>query len=141
MATSAKAAAEAKQARKMKYITIPVNGQDYEFRVPTTAQFLIFAGRIREVGDDPTTLMPAVEKFLKRTAADEATFDEIWELLENGDVDIDEIVLNDDSVLMTMGEQLGGSPSGESGASSARSTATGKRSTGRSPGKGSTRSS
>lgn len=133
---------KAAKSRAMKYIEVEVGGEKYEFRAPTTAQFLIYAGAFSEAQDDALRLMPALQKFLRRTSVDEAQFEEIWERLEDGQIDLDELILNDDSVLMLMGEEMGGRPTGPSEESSSDSSpTTGKRSTGRSPGKGSTRSS
>lgn len=133
---------KAAKGRVMKYIPATVGGVEYEFRAPTTAQFLIYAGAFNDAQEDALKLMPALKNFLRRTSTDKKQFKEIWERLEEGEIDIDELILNEDSILMVMGEQMGGRPTGPSEESSSDSSpTTGKRSTGRSPGKGSTRSS
>lgn len=134
--------AKAAKGRVMQYIPVEVGGVEYEFRKPTTAQFLIYATAFNEAQDDALLLLPALKKFLKRTSVSEEQFEELWERIEEGEIDIDEILLNEGSVLMMMGEEMGGRPTGPSEESSSDSSPkTGKRSTGRSPGKGSTRSS
>lgn len=117
-------------------------GIEYTFKVPTMALYLIYAGRFQSATDEPLELMPAVEKFLRRQSVSEEQFDEIWERIEEGEIDLYEIFMDEDSLFMTLSEAMSaGRPTGPSSESSDTSTAkTGKRSTGRSPGKGSTRS-
>lgn len=136
--------AEANQKKAMKYVDVTVGGVDYKFRVPTTAQFLLYAGSFEEARKNVTSMMPAIEKFLKRTSVDKKQFKEIWERIEEGEIDIDEILLEDDSVLAVIGEAMSDHPTQPSDESSSTSSGTpkaGKRSTGRSRGKGSIHSS
>lgn len=133
--------AESAKKRVMKYIDITLGGVEYKFRKPTTAQFLIYAGEFEKARKNVTHMMPAVEKFLKRTSIDKAQFKEIWSRIEEGEIDLDEILINDDSVLAVMGGEMADHPTQSSDESSSNSSdrkKSGKRSTGRSPGKGST---
>lgn len=127
------------QKRVMKYVPVTLGGIEYEFRKPTTAQFLIFAGSLEGAQKHATLIMPALEKMLKRTSATKKQFKEIWERIEEGELDLEDLVLNDDSLLARLGESLAEHPTQSSGESSSNSSGkAGKRSTGRSPGKGST---
>lgn len=123
-------------------ITYPLGGVEYTFKTPTMALYLIYAGKFSNTADDPLELMPSVEKFLKQQSVSKAQFKEIWKRIEDGEIDLPEIFLEEESLFMKMSEGMGGGrPTGPSSESSDTSTAkTGKRSTGRSPGKGSTRS-
>lgn len=115
-------------------------GVEYEFKVPTMALYLIYAGKFANTADEPLALMPAVEKFLKQQSPTKEQFKEIWKRIEGGEIDLFEIFMDDDSLFMSMSEAMAADrPTGPSNVSSDTSTAkTGKRSTGRSPGKGST---
>lgn len=123
-------------------VTHELGGVEYEFKVPTMALYLIYAGKFSNTADDPLGLMPTVEKFLKQQSTSKAQFKEIWKRIEEGEIDLPEIFLDEDSLFMEMsGAMSAERPTGPSSESSDTSTApTGKRSTGRSPGKGSTRS-
>lgn len=117
-----------------------LGGVSYKFKVPTMALYLIYAGKFANSADEPLELMPAVEKFLRQQSISKAQFKEIWKQIEDGKVDLDEIFMDTDSLFMSLSEAMSaGRPTGPSNESSDTSTAkTGKRSTGRSPGKGST---
>ena len=123
-------------------IQFELAGVEYTFKVPTMALYLIYAGKFANTADDPLDLMPAVEKFLRQQSVSKAQFKEIWKRIEGGEIDLDEIFMDQESLFMSLSEAMAaGRPTGPSSESSDTSTAkTGKRSTGRSPGKGSTRS-
>lgn len=140
--TESASAAGAAQKHVMKYVDVTLGGVQYKFRKPTTAQFLIYANSFRAVEGDTMAIIPALEKFLKRTSIDKKQFKKIWERIEEGEIDIDEILLDDDSVLAQIGEAMNDHPTRSSEESSSdSSTKAGKRSTGRSRGKGSIPSS
>lgn len=130
---------KAAKARIAKTFTKELAGIEYEFRYPSTAQFLITAGAINEAETNPMSLMPEVKKLIQRSSIDKKQAKEIWGRIEDGEIDLDEILLDDDSLFMEMSEVMSaGRPTGPSSDSSESSTAQpGKRSTGRSRGKGS----
>lgn len=126
------------------------NGEVFEARVPTQAQLLIFFASIDD--EEVAEVWRSVVRFLEATFKQEGDFDRIYELMEEGEIDIPDIIgeaedgTSGDGVKSLIAQLTeaasGGRPTKSSDDSSEQSGASrsGKRSTGRSPGKGSIRS-
>lgn len=145
------AAASAARSRQVKVHPWEApNGEVFEARVPSQAQLLIFFGSIDE--DDVAALWRAIERFLQVTFQNEGDFERVYELMEQGEIDIPDIIGDNEagedgegvkSLVAQLAEVIsGGRPTKSSDESSEPSDTprSGKRSTGRSPGKGSIRS-
>lgn len=145
-----KEAAASAKSRIVKHVDWEApNGEVFAARVPTSLQLVVFFGAVSE--DDGLATLNAVLKFLKNTFKDEGQYERIVELIEEGEIDLPDIIGEDEtgeteggrkSLIATLSEEVsGGRPTQSSDDSSTESSAQGgKRSTGRSPGKGSIRS-
>lgn len=125
------------------------NGEVFEARVPTSAQIMIFLSSLRDT--ENMGHWDGVQRFLKNTFKNEGDYERIYELMEEGVIDVPDIIGGSEagedgegrpSLFAQLTEEAsGGRPTQPSSDSSKRSEEdSGRRSTGRSPGKGSIRS-
>lgn len=136
------AANKAETPEDEDYVEVPIDGEVYHARTPSAGQMALFAAAF---ADDLPGQAQAIFDMLEAMMGEEATR-HIKQLLKDRSIDMGDLYgggteLNPDAGLIdSIMEELAGRPTQPSTASSRSQASGGRKSTGRSPGKGSTRS-
>lgn len=139
-----KVAAEAEVAEDEDYVEVPIEDKVYHARLPSTGQFALFAAA--QADKSGPKQVKSIFDMVEAMLGEEA-LEHIKDLVQRRAIDIDDLFgggtdLNPNAGLIdSILEELGGRPTQPSTDSSPSRGTGGRRSTGRTPGKGSTRSS